>query len=133
MSFDQETRMSKFGIRHYDASIGRWLSKDPILFAGGDMNLYGYVMQDPINYIDPTGNIKLVSPATPVTSFLSIATGGPSCLNEGHKQELKRMNQERKLQDLLDKNNVQLRPVQSSPSDQIVVKDPNAPVIRQGP
>jgi hypothetical protein len=31
------------------------LSKDPILFGGGDTNLYGYVMQDPVNWIDPTG------------------------------------------------------------------------------
>lgn len=41
--------------RHYDASVGRWLSKDPILFNGGDTNLYGYVMNDPINKIDPFG------------------------------------------------------------------------------
>jgi hypothetical protein len=64
--------MVKFGARFYDASVGRWLSKDPILFGGGDTNLYGYtgaigkvprmetnlygyVLQDPINYIDPTG------------------------------------------------------------------------------
>ncbi len=26
----------------YD-EVGRWVSKDPILFAGGDANLYGYV------------------------------------------------------------------------------------------
>lgn len=31
------------------------MSKDPILFAGGDTNLYGYVLQDPINLIDPSG------------------------------------------------------------------------------
>jgi RHS repeat-associated protein len=66
------TKMVKFGARFYDASVGRWLSKDPILFGGGDTNLYGYtgaigkvprmetnlygyVLQDPINYIDPTG------------------------------------------------------------------------------
>ena len=55
--YDQDTKLCRFGARDYDASIGRWLSKDPILFAGGDTNLYGYVMQDPINYIDPTGKI----------------------------------------------------------------------------
>lgn len=31
------------------------MSKDPILFAGGDTNLYGYVLQDPVNLIDRTG------------------------------------------------------------------------------
>src|SRR5690606_5082811 len=32
-----------------------WLTKDPILFGGGDTNLYGYVLSDPINFIDPSG------------------------------------------------------------------------------
>ncbi len=40
---------------HYDPETGRWTSKDPILFRGGDSNLYGYVMNDPINLIDPSG------------------------------------------------------------------------------
>ncbi len=33
----------------------RYLSKDPILFNGRDTNLYGYVLNDPINFIDPNG------------------------------------------------------------------------------
>jgi uncharacterized protein RhaS with RHS repeats len=41
--------------RHYDPSIGRWASKDLIGFSGGDTNLYGYVLQDPVNLIDPSG------------------------------------------------------------------------------
>ncbi|NOT77730.1 MAG: hypothetical protein HOP07_01860 [Bacteriovoracaceae bacterium] len=40
---------------HYDPSVGRWLSKDPIRFAAGDSNLYGYTFNDPINLIDPSG------------------------------------------------------------------------------
>ena len=35
--------------------IGKWTAKDPILFAGGDSNLYGYVQNDPVNFIDPLG------------------------------------------------------------------------------
>jgi uncharacterized protein RhaS with RHS repeats len=31
------------------------LEKDPIGFAGGDANLYGYVLNDPINEIDSSG------------------------------------------------------------------------------
>ena len=56
--YDIETKLCQFGARQYDPSIGRWLTKDPILFDGGDTNLYGYVVQDPINFIDPTGLIK---------------------------------------------------------------------------
>lgn len=59
--FDYETGLVRFGARDYDAEVGRWLSKDPILFAGGDGNLYSYVANDPINWIDPSGEF-LVAP-----------------------------------------------------------------------
>ena len=54
--YDKDTGLTQFGARWYDAEVGRWLSKDPILFAGGDTNLYGYTFNDPINRIDPTGH-----------------------------------------------------------------------------
>ncbi|MFP5459014.1 MAG: RHS repeat domain-containing protein [Bacteriovoracia bacterium] len=57
--YDQDTKLVKFGARDYSPAVGRWLSKDPILFAGGDANLYGYVLQDPVNLIDPSGKIPL--------------------------------------------------------------------------
>ncbi len=57
--YDVDTKLCRFGARDYDASIGRWLSKDPIMFNGGDTNLYGYVLQDPINLIDPEGTNPL--------------------------------------------------------------------------
>lgn len=53
--YDPETGLTEFGARHYDAETGRWVSKDPILFGGGDTNLYGYVLQDPVNFVDPNG------------------------------------------------------------------------------
>ncbi len=51
----------RFGARDYDAEVGRWTAVDPILFAGGDTNLYGYVLNDPVNWSDPTGEL---APAT---------------------------------------------------------------------
>ncbi len=53
--YDGQSKLVKFGAREYDAETGRWTSKDPILFDGGDTNLYGYVLQDPVNLIDPDG------------------------------------------------------------------------------
>jgi RHS repeat-associated protein len=52
---DQDTGLVRFGYRDYDPDTGRWTAKDPILFAGGDTDLYGYCLNDPINWIDPWG------------------------------------------------------------------------------
>jgi hypothetical protein len=41
--------------RHYDPETGRFTSKDPLLFGGGQSNLYGYSFNDPINFEDPSG------------------------------------------------------------------------------
>jgi RHS repeat-associated protein len=41
--------------RFYAPAEGRFLSPDPIDLAGGQINLYGYVAQDPVNLIDPQG------------------------------------------------------------------------------
>ena len=38
----------RFGARDYDPVVGRWTSKDPILFDGGQANLYVYVNNDPV-------------------------------------------------------------------------------------
>ena len=46
---------SRSGSSHYDPTIGRWTSKDPIGFNGGDTNLYAYVGGNPMSYNDPTG------------------------------------------------------------------------------
>jgi RHS repeat-associated protein len=43
--------------RFYDPQTGRWLSRDPIGEEGG-FNLYGYVVGDPVNWIDPEGLAK---------------------------------------------------------------------------
>jgi RHS repeat-associated protein len=48
-------KLTKFGYRDYDSYTGRWITKDPIDFEGGDSNLYGYVVNDPVNLIDEDG------------------------------------------------------------------------------
>jgi RHS repeat-associated protein len=52
---DRDTGFVRFGYRDYDPDIGRWAAKDPIGFAGGDTDLFGYCLNDPVNLIDPFG------------------------------------------------------------------------------
>jgi RHS repeat-associated protein len=52
---DRDTGLVRFGYRDYDPDVGRWTAKDPIFFAGRDTDLYGYVLNDPVNLIDPYG------------------------------------------------------------------------------
>jgi RHS repeat-associated protein len=53
--WDADTGLVRFGARDYEAETGRWTSKDPIRFAGGDTNLYGYVGGDGVNTLDRYG------------------------------------------------------------------------------
>jgi RHS repeat-associated protein len=53
--YDRDTKLVRFGARDYDPEVGRWTAKDPIKFAGGDANLYGYLVGNPVNAIDPWG------------------------------------------------------------------------------
>jgi RHS repeat-associated protein len=53
--YDRDTGLVRFGARDYDPETERWTAKDPIGFDGGDPNLYGYVLGDPVNGNDPSG------------------------------------------------------------------------------
>jgi len=53
--YDADTKLTRFGYRDYDATTGKWTAKDPIGFSGGDSNLYGYVLGDPVNFTDSRG------------------------------------------------------------------------------
>jgi len=52
---DRDTNLVHFGYREYDPYTGKWTAKDPIGFDGGDSNLYGYVLGNPVEFVDPEG------------------------------------------------------------------------------
>ncbi|NDY43553.1 RHS repeat-associated core domain-containing protein [Dissulfurirhabdus thermomarina] len=51
---DEETGLHYNWRRYYDPSTGRYITPDPIGLSGG-VNLFSYVQNNPINFIDPTG------------------------------------------------------------------------------
>jgi len=52
---DRDAGIVRFGFRDYDSEIGRWTAKDPIKFWRGNVDLYGYVLNNPVNWVDPWG------------------------------------------------------------------------------
>jgi RHS repeat-associated protein len=53
--YDAATGLIRFGARDYDPSIGRWMAKDPVGFAGASTNLYAYALNRPTYLRDPKG------------------------------------------------------------------------------
>ncbi len=51
---DAEIGLSYFGRRYYDSEVGKWTTPDPLWFEDGP-NLYAYVHNSPILYMDPNG------------------------------------------------------------------------------
>jgi RHS repeat-associated protein len=74
---DSDTGLVRFGARDYDPETGRFVSKDPILFDGGDTNLYSYGLQDPINHVDPTGLYCTYSQSSGSLICIDATTGIP--------------------------------------------------------
>jgi len=59
--------------RYYDASIGRFISEDPVGFADGP-NLYAYVGGNPIMAVDPSGQVNVRNLAFSLVDF-GLSTG----------------------------------------------------------
>ena len=60
---DAESGNDYFGARYYGSSMGRFLSPDPVIITPErltnpqQLNLYAYVANNPLRFIDPTGEI----------------------------------------------------------------------------
>jgi RHS repeat-associated protein len=73
--YDAETGLVRFGARDYDSTIGRWTSKDPLTWGGGQSNLFGYVSNNPVNAVDSSG---LMTNAE-VDCAMSVALAAGAC------------------------------------------------------
>ena len=57
--------------RYYNRKAGRFLSEDPIGLVGGDPNLYRYTLNNPVDFIDPSG---LKSPLVNIVTIVGSAS-----------------------------------------------------------
>jgi RHS repeat-associated protein len=53
--FDSESGQYYYRARMYNPATGRFTSKDPLGFKGGDINLYRYAENNSLRYKDPSG------------------------------------------------------------------------------
>jgi len=81
--YDCDTGLVRFGARDYDAETGRWTAKDPIGFGGGDTNLYGYVVNDPLNWEDSLG----LEPNVP---YPNVSVAGKEAIRDINPTSIKR-------------------------------------------
>jgi RHS repeat-associated protein len=72
------TGLWHFGARNYDPTIGQWVEKDPIEYAGGT-GPYLYCENDPVNCVDPSGLTggSFPAPELPGGSGLGLGLLGP--------------------------------------------------------
>jgi RHS repeat-associated protein len=70
--------------RAYDATLGQWLSRDP-LGEGDDLNLFGYVRNDPVNYYDPLGLQNRANDLTKGLEGQKDAQAGHDAYKQGKK------------------------------------------------
>ncbi len=69
--------------RYYDAETGRFISEDPIGFAGGDVNLYAYVQNNPVMFVDPSGEFLINGITAGIGAFIGAGFNAYSTWQEG--------------------------------------------------
>jgi RHS repeat-associated protein len=67
--YDSDLFNHQVRARRYAPGMGRWWSRDPIGFAGGDADLYRYVGNSPLAGVDPSGE-RGAAKAHPYPFFL---------------------------------------------------------------
>jgi RHS repeat-associated protein len=80
---DQETKLDYFGARYYSGAQGRFLGPDQPMIDQGpadpqSWNLYSYVRNNPLKYIDPTGRDCIYSGSFDSKGTVSVQRGNCS-------------------------------------------------------
>ncbi|MCP5005566.1 MAG: hypothetical protein GY941_16755, partial [Planctomycetes bacterium] len=71
--WDEKAGLYYYRARYYDANTGRFIQGDPIGFAGGDVNFYVYVQNNPVNFIDPVGEFAWVAAGAGIGAIINIS------------------------------------------------------------
>jgi len=99
--FDRETGLYYFGARYYEPKLSNWMSADP---AGFDLinpmdsdgkprsgylvieatNWYSYVSNNPVKYVDPTGEIATVAAGALIGGAVGAVAGAASAVAQGN-------------------------------------------------
>jgi RHS repeat-associated protein len=80
--FDPDTSLYYYRARWYDPQVGRFISEDPVAFAGGH-NWYTYVSDNPVNLTDPSGLWETEAHNEIIDQAFK------NCLTESQRQQLK--------------------------------------------
>jgi len=73
--FDKETGRLYYGYRYYDSQFGKWINTDPIGERGGK-NLYGFVKNLPLSYVDQLGLVLVAVDGTDSSNWSEEISAG---------------------------------------------------------
>ncbi|NJO15540.1 MAG: hypothetical protein HC877_07285 [Thioploca sp.] len=74
---DAESGLHYNLFRYYDPLAGRYVTSDPVSYFGGDVNLYRYVRNDPLNRRDVLGLTAIPADIGGKTGAILCSPGGP--------------------------------------------------------
>ena len=86
--YDTETGLYYLNSRYYDPETGRFISPDSLKYLEPEtcngLNLYAYCLNDPVNYIDPTGCFPFAMLLIlAITTSIGLGVGGIVAYQEG--------------------------------------------------
>ena len=67
---EEGTQLHFMRARSFTSELGRFIAKDPLNFSGGDLNLYGYAQNQPVQFVDPLGTTTLMQARHMLTTML---------------------------------------------------------------